>query len=168
MKGIASAHGVDDAFALYRMEGALDLHRTAMILVWSWLAVAAVGWRSELLLEGLLWPLVYKIKLTVYLTIGAIHGGLFLAFRESEARYVFGALGSLTIDSAHLYASLLVACGMAFDDQRIIRTLDRNESYARQMSASFARTPDRVSPSVAATRATATATSTASRRSTSC
>ena len=146
VKLTSSASEVEEAFVLYRLEGCIALHRATTIVILVWLAIMILGYRSELLLVGTLWPHVFKIKMTFYLTVGILHSILFFTFREKEARYVFGSLGSLHVDSAHQLLCLLVAFGTAFDDHRLVRLLDRNESYASQMAASFALTPERELP----------------------
>ena len=96
-------------FDSHRMSGCLPLHNTTSIMVSVWAISYAFLYQRELQLVGTLWPIVYTIKLTLYTTIVAMHGSLRLAYREAEARYVFGALGSLHVDTAHQLACICSA-----------------------------------------------------------
>eukprot|EP00316_Scyphosphaera_apsteinii_P008009 CAMPEP_0119329630 /NCGR_PEP_ID=MMETSP1333-20130426/76297_1 /TAXON_ID=418940 /ORGANISM="Scyphosphaera apsteinii, Strain RCC1455" /LENGTH=817 /DNA_ID=CAMNT_0007338797 /DNA_START=59 /DNA_END=2512 /DNA_ORIENTATION=+ len=134
------------AFDRHRMASALMVHKAAILLTFAWLFSFAVLYCSELQLTGTLWPTVYKIKLTIYLSTAIIHLIQWWTLDESEALYVFGSLGSLHVDSLHPFISLFVVITLSFDDHRLVRLLDLSESYATQMAKSYALNPNRQVP----------------------
>ena len=137
---------VADTFDQHRACGAGSLHRKAMIVFMLWFVAFAFLYRGELQMHGTLWPAVYRMKLTLYLCNTLLHGAMWLSFDESKACYRLGSLGALQLDTAQVLQALSVTLTLSLDDHRLVRLLDRNESYASQMAKSFSLNPSRPVP----------------------
>jgi hypothetical protein len=130
----------------YRAHGVRNIHRRAHLIFTLWLVAFVFLYRGELRLDGTLWPAVFKCKVTMYVCLNVLHSAMWFSLDESKARYVFGYLGSLQFDTAHVLLSVLVTLTLSLDDLRLVRLLDAKESYASQMAKSFALTPSRQLP----------------------
>ena len=133
------------AFDVHRMKNANQLLRTCFTS-WIWVVVYGTLYYGELHLQGTLWPYVYRLKLTMYLSIAIMHAAMFTTYCDAVARYSFGRFGTLHVDTMHQIAIFVGAIVASFDDHRLVRLLDYNETYATQIAKSFALTPNRVLP----------------------
>ena len=124
----------DGAFDFHRMRGTATLHRNVALLILTYTATYSFSFHGELALVGTLWPNIYKIKVTLYLSMVALHGAVWLSFHG--IRFCFGSFGSIFVDTAHQAVCLFVVSALSFDDHRLVRLLDLNESYATQISKS--------------------------------
>ena len=134
------------SFIVHRCKGSDQIHKIAMSMILGWSVMYGIAYHGELGLVGTLWPTLYKLKLTLYLSLGGFHGALWLSFNEPTARYVFGSLGTMHVDTAHQMVCAYCTLIMCFDDHRLVRLVDFNESYATQMAKSYALNPSRALP----------------------
>ena len=134
------------AFDIHRLKDSHRMHLLAMWMIFVWSGLFSILYRRELDLAGTLWPSVFKLKLTAYLSIALMHFVMWKSFSEEKAKYVFGYLGELKPDTALILLSGYTTVVLSFDDHRFVALLDSNESYASQITKSFELNPERPVP----------------------